>query len=187
MCVNFKGSFWVIREHLNTIQKKYNKQVVTACFQSSKSIYHMSDKEVITEGVSKDIVDIMDSFVSCKRIFVIVNEEGNTDIFMDSDTVYISNLNLGKGDDSKMNKETESVINYIKENKDLVKEYIEYLGMEDKNLLSYSGFLMHTKLNGTTKEGVDFNSSRVVRREVSAIIRKIKVELEGEKDEKTSR
>lgn len=76
-----------------------------------------------------------------------------------------------------MNMETESVINFIKQNKDIVIDYINYIGYDDKNLLSYSGFLMYTKLNGTTKEGVDFNSSKVVRREVSLVIRQFKEEI----------
>lgn len=73
-----------------------------------------------------------------------------------------------------MNMETESVVNYIKENKDMVIDYINFINYKDKDLLSYSGFLMYTKLNGTTKEGVDFNSSKVVRRDVSAVIREFK-------------
>lgn len=76
-----------------------------------------------------------------------------------------------------MNEETKSVINYIKENKDLVEDYINYVNFDDKDLLSYSGFLMYTKLNGTTKEGVDFNSSKVFRRDVSLVIRQFKEEM----------
>lgn len=71
-----------------------------------------------------------------------------------------------------MNKETESVIGFLKENHYFIKEYREFLN-KDGGVVSYSGLLMATHLNGTTKDGVNVTSSKVKRAEVSRYIKEV--------------
>lgn len=77
------------------------------------------------------------------------------------------------------NAETTSVINFLKENIDVLENYFKKLYKEN-NLctLSYSGLLIDCKLSGTTKEGVDFQSSKVQRSIVSSYIKATYVEKE---------
>ena len=75
-----------------------------------------------------------------------------------------------------MNKETESVINFLRENKEMLDEYIKLskrLGNEDR--ICYSGLLSQRNLNGTTKEGVMFSSSAVSRSDVTNYIKEQEV------------
>lgn len=71
-----------------------------------------------------------------------------------------------------MNKETESVIDFLSENQSFINEYREFLN-KDGGVVSYSGLLMATHLNGTTKDGVNVTSSKVKRAEVSGYIKEV--------------
>ena len=71
-----------------------------------------------------------------------------------------------------MNKETESVIDFLSENQSFIDEYKEFLN-RDGGVVSYSGLLMTTRLNGTTKDGVNVTSSKVKRAEVSGYIKEV--------------
>ena len=70
-----------------------------------------------------------------------------------------------------LNFETKSVINFLEEDNKYFKEYIHTVSVSDTQSLGYSNLLAVTKLEGTTKEGVDFKSSRVKRAKVSEYIR----------------
>lgn len=71
-----------------------------------------------------------------------------------------------------MNKETRSVINFLETDKICFKEYIDKCKEEGTlHLLSYSDLLIVTKLSGTTREGVDFRSSKVRRSQVTEYIK----------------
>lgn len=71
-----------------------------------------------------------------------------------------------------MNKETESVIDFLSENQSFINEYREFLN-RDGGVVSYSDLLMATRLNGTTKDGVNVTSSKVKRAEVSRYIKEV--------------
>ena len=71
-----------------------------------------------------------------------------------------------------MNNETKSVVEFFKENPEFVLEYIEILQEEGAvETFSYSGMLMKIRLTGTTKDDVDFQSSRVSRGTVSRLLK----------------
>lgn len=70
-----------------------------------------------------------------------------------------------------MNKETESVINFLKENPQVISSLYEKVKGKPSYLLSYSGLLQTEKLDGTTRDGVNFKSSKIQRALVSEYIR----------------
>lgn len=61
---------------------------------------------------------------------------------------------------------TESVIEFLKSNKDLLDDYFSETKEKGRNP-SYSELLIHQRLSGTTKEKVDFTSSSVKRSSVT--------------------
>ena len=66
-----------------------------------------------------------------------------------------------------MNVETRSVIDFLNSNQNIVEYYFFLLRSKNNKNISYSDLLISVKLEGTTKEGVDFNSSKVSRSRVS--------------------
>ena len=71
-----------------------------------------------------------------------------------------------------MNKETDLVIDFLKENPPFIDEYRAYVDREG-GVVSYSGLLMVTHLNGTTRGGVNVTSSKVKRSDVSKYIKEV--------------
>lgn len=72
----------------------------------------------------------------------------------------------------ELNKETVSVINFLEDNKNLLDSfYYELKQSQSLHYLSYSLLLSSNRLSGTTKEGVNFASSRVQRSEVTNYIK----------------
>lgn len=67
-----------------------------------------------------------------------------------------------------LNKETKSIINFLDKDEHCFEDYINKCIADDNlDCLSYSDLLITMKLYGTTKEGVNFRSSKVSRKKVS--------------------
>ena len=83
-----------------------------------------------------------------------------------------------------LNFETKSVINFLEEDNNYFDEYVHNVLVSDVQELGYSNLLAVTKLEGTTREGVDFKSYKVKRARVSEYIRnrylREKVTMDGD-------
>ena len=70
-----------------------------------------------------------------------------------------------------MNMETESVINFFKENPSFEEDYLNIIEDGELETISYSGLLLKLQLSGTTKDHVNFSSYKVSRGEVTKYLK----------------